>query len=231
MFTYAEDYILETPRACSPLGPLTTSNWTLSVSLRVLNPSPTISLKWTNTSSPVSRVINPKPLASLNHLTVPFSKVQLLYMTLYPPPADAVMYRRLIRVLEGPKKKMQPPCQSTRVAIFCRSASGSRRDAEWTELRRTGLPKNVPKVYTIEPHTIIHTSHVNSKRYLPAPGNWQFWSSERRSEGCGLICACPPSVFTRRTRRTFVRHRGVLLRERLVSRSSASSRTCVSTAL
>src|SRR5204862_6654329 len=28
--------------------------------------------KWTNTSSPPSVVMNPKPLASLNHLTVPF---------------------------------------------------------------------------------------------------------------------------------------------------------------
>src|SRR5512134_3770102 len=32
-----------------------------------------MSPKWTNTSPPFSRVMNPKPLASLNHFTVPVS--------------------------------------------------------------------------------------------------------------------------------------------------------------
>src|SRR6185295_8680264 len=57
--------------ARGPFGLSTTSNFTLSPSLRVRKPSARISEWWTNTSGPPSRDRKPKPLASLNHLTVP----------------------------------------------------------------------------------------------------------------------------------------------------------------
>src|SRR5713226_2984095 len=57
--------------ARGPFGLSTTSNLTLSPSLRVRNPSARISEWWTKTSGPPSRERKPKPLDSLNHLTVP----------------------------------------------------------------------------------------------------------------------------------------------------------------
>src|ERR1700761_7292182 len=58
--------------ACLPLGPCTTSKLTFWPSLRVLNPFIWIAEKCANRSSPPSSgVMNPKPFASLNHLTVP----------------------------------------------------------------------------------------------------------------------------------------------------------------
>src|SRR6478735_11566952 len=58
--------------ACLPFGPWVTSNETFCPSLSVLNPCMLIAEKWANRSSPPpSGVMNPKPFASLNHLTVP----------------------------------------------------------------------------------------------------------------------------------------------------------------
>src|SRR5690242_977628 len=55
-----------------PFGPRTGKNSTFWPSARVLKPSPWISLKWAKRSSPpADGVMKPKPLASLNHLTVP----------------------------------------------------------------------------------------------------------------------------------------------------------------
>src|SRR4029079_18619135 len=57
--------------ARGPFGLSTTSNRTLSPSFRVRKPSARISEWWTKTSGPPSRERKPKPLDSLNHLTVP----------------------------------------------------------------------------------------------------------------------------------------------------------------
>ncbi len=58
--------------ACRPLGPFSTSKFTDCPSARVLKPPPWIAEKCTNTSAlPSDGEINPKPLDSLNHLTVP----------------------------------------------------------------------------------------------------------------------------------------------------------------
>src|SRR5689334_78912 len=58
--------------ACLPLGPVVTSNDTFWPSLSVLKPGMLIAEKCANRSSPPpSGVMNPKPLASLNHFTVP----------------------------------------------------------------------------------------------------------------------------------------------------------------
>ena len=58
--------------ACLPFGPCTTSKVTFWPSLRVLNPFIWMAEKCANRSSPPSSgVMNPKPFASLNHLTVP----------------------------------------------------------------------------------------------------------------------------------------------------------------
>src|SRR5574343_1097094 len=58
--------------ACLPLGPCTTSKETFWPSFRVLNPFMLIAEKCAKRSSlPSSGVIKPKPLESLNHLTVP----------------------------------------------------------------------------------------------------------------------------------------------------------------
>src|SRR5258706_10778793 len=64
--------------AARPLGPFSTSNSTLSPSFKLLYPLAEIALKWTNTSSPPSREMKPKPFAALNHLTVPFSMERIL---------------------------------------------------------------------------------------------------------------------------------------------------------
>src|SRR4029453_13684487 len=64
---------LRTLAAWSPFGPLVTSNSTLSPSDRLLKPWAWMALKCTNTSSPASWVMKPKPFASLNHLTVPLA--------------------------------------------------------------------------------------------------------------------------------------------------------------
>src|SRR5439155_6744976 len=61
-----------------PFGPRVTSNSTVSPSARVLNPSPWMAEKCTNTSSPPSWEMKPKPFASLNHFTVPRATLQLL---------------------------------------------------------------------------------------------------------------------------------------------------------
>src|SRR5439155_15045088 len=58
--------------ACLPFGPVVTSNETFWPSLSVLNPGILIAEKCANRSSPPpSGVMNPNPLASLNHFTVP----------------------------------------------------------------------------------------------------------------------------------------------------------------
>src|SRR3954471_17672258 len=58
--------------AAGPLGPSTTSNETFCASLRDLKPAIWIELWCANRSLPPSSgVMNPKPLLSLNHLTVP----------------------------------------------------------------------------------------------------------------------------------------------------------------
>ena len=58
--------------ACLPLGPVVTSKETFWPSFKVLKPSMLIAEKCANKSSPPSSgVIKPKPLASLNHLTIP----------------------------------------------------------------------------------------------------------------------------------------------------------------
>src|SRR5437899_4214472 len=69
---------LRTLDACRPFGPRVTSNSTASFSASDLKPSPWIAEKWTNTSSPFSCEMNPKPFASLNHFTVPRATLQLL---------------------------------------------------------------------------------------------------------------------------------------------------------
>src|SRR5436190_17055079 len=58
--------------ACLPFGPVVTSKETFWPSFNVLKPGMLIAEKCANRSSPPpSGVMNPKPLASLNHLTVP----------------------------------------------------------------------------------------------------------------------------------------------------------------
>src|SRR5882762_6461665 len=58
--------------AWSPFGPAVTSKDTFWFSFRDLKPLPWIAEKWANRSlPPPSGVMNPKPLESLNHLTVP----------------------------------------------------------------------------------------------------------------------------------------------------------------
>src|ERR1700686_2482465 len=58
--------------ACFPLGPVVTSNDTFWPSFNDLNPGMLIAEKCAKRSSPPpSGVMKPKPLASLNHLTVP----------------------------------------------------------------------------------------------------------------------------------------------------------------
>jgi len=58
--------------ACLPLGPWTTSKLTLSPSFSDLKPAILMAEKCAKRSSlPSSGVMKPKPLASLNHLTVP----------------------------------------------------------------------------------------------------------------------------------------------------------------
>src|SRR5690606_18525233 len=67
-----------TASACSPFCPWTTRKLTFWPSCRVLNPGIWIARKCTNTSSPLSRLMNPKPFASLNHFTVPISRSAML---------------------------------------------------------------------------------------------------------------------------------------------------------
>src|SRR5215813_7212007 len=74
----AASYILRTFASCSPFGPCTTSNSTCSPSDRLRKPSATMAVWCTNTSGAPSRVMKPKPFASLNHFTVPFSIVKTL---------------------------------------------------------------------------------------------------------------------------------------------------------
>src|SRR3954467_12912385 len=62
--------------ACRPLGPLVTLNWTDWPSCSLRKPFDWIAEKCTNTSSPLAREMNPKPLASLNHFTVPCSMME-----------------------------------------------------------------------------------------------------------------------------------------------------------
>ena len=64
-------YSAMTFSACGPFWPSVTSIVTFCPSFKDLNPSIEIALWWTNTSLPSSRSINPNPLSSLNHLTVP----------------------------------------------------------------------------------------------------------------------------------------------------------------
>src|SRR5581483_11932000 len=58
--------------ACGPFAPCAASYCTFAPSASDLKPPPTIALWWTNRSFPPSSgVMNPYPLSSLNHFTVP----------------------------------------------------------------------------------------------------------------------------------------------------------------
>src|SRR5699024_1418928 len=57
--------------ACGPFWPSTTTKLTSWPSARVRKPVPSMERKCTNRSGPLDWVMKPKPLASLNHLTVP----------------------------------------------------------------------------------------------------------------------------------------------------------------
>src|SRR4030065_2315445 len=65
------NYSLTTLIALGPFSPFSISKLTLSPSARVLKPLPWMDVWWTKTSVPSSAVMNPKPLLSLNHFTVP----------------------------------------------------------------------------------------------------------------------------------------------------------------
>src|SRR5207342_2928279 len=71
------NYIGWTWSACKPFWPCTTTKETCWPSFRLLKPCDWIARKCTNTSSPFSRLMKPKPLASLNHLTVPVSRFDI----------------------------------------------------------------------------------------------------------------------------------------------------------
>src|SRR6202521_5046888 len=87
------NYRLATFDACRPLGAEVTSNSTAWPSFSDLYPSPWMEEKWTKTSSPDWRWMNPNPLLALNHFTVPCSLTDLLlfflklFVLLGPPPA------------------------------------------------------------------------------------------------------------------------------------------------
>src|SRR5574343_1570600 len=75
--------------ACLPFGPWVTSKVTRWPSFRVLKPAMLIAEKCANRSSPPSSgVIKPKPLESLNHLTVPVANASLHTLQIYR--ADAL---------------------------------------------------------------------------------------------------------------------------------------------
>src|SRR5690606_13961859 len=65
------NYSAWTWSACRPFWPCTTMKETFWPSCSDLKPEPWIERKCTNRSAPLSGVMKPKPLASLNHLTVP----------------------------------------------------------------------------------------------------------------------------------------------------------------
>src|SRR5947209_14791841 len=62
-----------TSSAWRPFGPFFTSKDTRAPSSSERYPLAAIAEKWTKTSSPFSRWINPNPLAALNHFTIPVS--------------------------------------------------------------------------------------------------------------------------------------------------------------
>src|SRR5207342_3741652 len=76
------NYIGWTWSACKPFWPCTTTKETCWPSFRLLKPCDWIARKCTNTSSPFSRLMKPKPLASLNHLTVPVSRFDIFTCSL-----------------------------------------------------------------------------------------------------------------------------------------------------
>lgn len=66
--------------ACLPFGPVVISKETRWFSFRDLKPSALMAEKWAKTSSPPSSgVMNPKPLESLNHFTVPVAITNFLF--------------------------------------------------------------------------------------------------------------------------------------------------------
>lgn len=70
-------YSATTFSAWGPFLPSVTLNETCWPSASVLNPLPSIALKWTKTSGPESCSMKPKPLASLNHFTLPVCVVDI----------------------------------------------------------------------------------------------------------------------------------------------------------
>ena len=76
-------YCATTLVALGPLAPCSVSKFTLWPSASDLNPSALIALWWTNTSElPSVGVINPNPLLSLNHFTVPVAIFGYLFKLL-----------------------------------------------------------------------------------------------------------------------------------------------------
>src|SRR5690606_636454 len=100
-----------TASACRPFWPCTTSNDTCWPSCRLLKPSVWMARKWTNTSSPFSRLMKPKPLASLNHLTVPVCRLDI---DLLPGALAGLVYT--LRVVLVARRKRVQRCSDRRSA-------------------------------------------------------------------------------------------------------------------
>src|SRR5690554_8043674 len=63
-----------------PFCPWTATKDTCWPSCRLLKPEDWMELKWTKRSGPLCGVMNPKPLASLNHFTVPVCLSDILFL-------------------------------------------------------------------------------------------------------------------------------------------------------
>ena len=121
--------------ACFPFGPCVISKETFSPSFRVLKPLMLIAEKCANRSSlPSSGVMNPKPLESLNHLTVPVA----IYFN--PSSFKAACSRKWLTA-GTPRLAYSPPLASS-------SAFAGKKTQPPTKLRQTSHPgQNVTYAY------------------------------------------------------------------------------------
>jgi hypothetical protein len=142
--------------ACLPLGPVVTSNVTFMPSCRLLKPLPWIAEKCAKRSSPPpSGVMKPKPLASLNHLTVPVAMLRISFKNECGDIACISWFCLELQTCRTPTLNLQRPLYISGNCNFvpvCRSKSAA-LDSAWNAV--THYSWVFPDIFASKPAWIL----------------------------------------------------------------------------
>jgi len=154
------DQRARTLSAWGPFGPWVISNSTREPSLRDLKPVPAIAVWWTKTSAPPpSCAMKPKPLSSLNHLTVPCA----ISLTFGKSGAGRPAQRHAEDIHTAPDVQRQP---KTKIAEMSHDHRRARGNAE--HFLQHGQPSSARVVgHHRRAGTVTHAAQAAGRLLVP----------------------------------------------------------------